>query len=237
MRAVTSQLSVFAALVVLFAASSGTPVKSGELETYFGGAQFTSNMTTFRERRFTNVIKQQYDFSCGSAAIASLLTYHYDRPTTEAEVFEAMYEAGDQKTIRTKGFSLLDMKVYLEANGYQADGFRVGLDQIQESKIPAIVVIRTRGYQHFVLIKGVSDEEVVVGDPALGTKVYTREKFEEVRDGDIVFVIRSDRDVAEQHFNQEEDWSVRPDAPFGSALTTDGLSDFLVNLPTTGQFY
>lgn len=237
MRAVVSRnVGLITGLAIALSVPS-LPAGAGELSTFFGTSEYTSEITTFKERRFTNVIKQQYDFSCGSAAIASLLTYHYERPTTEAEVFESMFEAGDKETIRTKGFSLLDMKVYLEANGYEADGFRVGLDQIQDSKIPAIVVIRTRGYQHFVLIKGVSDREVVVGDPALGTKVYTREEFEQVRDGDIVFVIRSDRDLAERYFNQETDWAVRPDAPFGSALTTDGLSSFLVNLPTAGQFY
>lgn len=237
MRVVTSKITVLVSAIVLSAMGSSVPASAGDVLTYHGGTFWNTPITTFRERRFTNVIKQQFDFSCGSAAVASLLTYHYENPTTEEEVFEAMYEAGDKETIRSKGFSLLDMKNYLEANGYEADGFRVGLDKIQESEIPAIVVVRIRGYQHFVLIKGVSDDEVVVGDPALGTKVYTREKFEEVRDGDIVFVIRSDRDIGAEHFNQYADWNVRPDAPFGSALTNTGLSNLLLNIPTEGQFF
>lgn len=219
------------------ATSAPAPVSAGDVLTYQTDMRYETSITTFRERQFANVIKQQFDFSCGSAAVASLLTYHYERPTTEAEVFEAMYNAGDQETIRAKGFSLLDMKNYLEANGYEADGFRVDLDKIQESNIPAIVVIQTRGYQHFVVIKGVSDDEVVVGDPALGTKIYARDKFEQVREGDIVFVIRSDRDVAEKHFNQTVDWNVRPNAPFGTALNNSGLSEFLLNIPTANQFY
>lgn len=237
MRRVTSELICVVVGFVLITSSQTLPANAGEVLTYHGGVHWTNKVTTFSERRFTNVIKQQYDFSCGSAAVASLLTYHYENPTTEAEVFESMFEAGDKDTIREKGFSLLDMKVYLENNGYKADGFRVSLDKIRESQIPAIVVIRTRGYQHFVLIKGVSDDEVVIGDPALGTKVYTRKQFEEIRDGDIVFVIRSDRELGEEYFNQKTDWNVRADAPFGSALTTTGLSNFLLNIPTQGQFY
>ena len=60
--------------------------------------------------------------SCGSASVATLLTYHYDHPIDEQTVFTGMWQAGDQERIQTDGFSMLDMKQYLAGLGYQAEG-------------------------------------------------------------------------------------------------------------------
>ncbi|MDF0678119.1 MAG: hypothetical protein P0107_03335 [Nitrosomonas sp.] len=38
-----------------------------------GGANFN-----IQGKSFSTVYRQQFDFSCGSAALASLLTFHYD---------------------------------------------------------------------------------------------------------------------------------------------------------------
>lgn len=199
------------------------------------GGTFSVNITSMKEARFRNVIKQQYDFSCGSAALATLLTYHYETPTTEQEIFVQMYEAGDQEKIRKEGFSLLDMKQYLEERGFQANGYRASLDKLIDVGIPAIVLITTRGYRHFVVVKGVTETEVLVGDPALGMKTYTREEFAEVWNG-ILFVATSGVSVAKNYFNDDQEWKVRHKAPFGTALTRQGLATFTMLLPGPNDF-
>jgi predicted double-glycine peptidase len=65
---------------------------------------------SFKELPFRTVVRQEFDNSCGSAAVATLLTYHFERPTTEHEAFVAMWEAGDKERIQREGFSLLKMK-------------------------------------------------------------------------------------------------------------------------------
>ena len=47
------------------------------------------------------MIHQQFDYSCGSAALATLLRFQYHKQTNEAGVFKAMYEVGDQDRIQT----------------------------------------------------------------------------------------------------------------------------------------
>ena len=71
---------------------------------------FSPKVVSIREARFQTVIQQRYDFSCGSAALATLLTYHYGAPVTEAQVFEAMYKAGDKEKIHREGFSLVRVR-------------------------------------------------------------------------------------------------------------------------------
>jgi predicted double-glycine peptidase len=193
------------------------------------GGRFSVSVVTLKEARFRTIIKQQYDFSCGSAAVASLLTYHYDTPTTEQDVFTKMWDVGDQEKIQQYGFSLLDMKNYLEANGFRADGFRITLDKLIEVGIPAITLINTHGYRHFVVVKGVGGGEVLLGDPALGVRIVDRDEFEGIWSG-IAFVIRSKVSVGREYFNRDEEWAVRAKAPFGTALNRQGLASFTMNL-------
>lgn len=212
------------------------PAEGGEFRAFVGGSPFSVPVTTIKEARFKTVIKQQYDFSCGAAAVATLMTFHYDRPTSEEDVFKVMFAAGDKDVIRKKGFSLLDMKNYLETEGYKSDGFRISLDTLAKSRIPAIVLVQIRGYKHFVLIKGIRGDEVVVGDPAFGVKVYARAKFQKLLVSDVVFVVRTEKELARKHFNDEKDWAVRVKAPFGTALSRQDLGTLLVLLPGANEF-
>lgn len=221
------------AAAIVFAAPAG----AGQVGLQFGaGGQFNVGVVSLKEARFQTVIKQRYDFSCGSAALASLLTYHYERPTTEEAVFRAMYIVGDKARTHNFGFSLLDMKTHLADEGLSAEGYRVSLETLAEARVPAITLITTNGYKHFVLIKGIRGNEVVIGDPTAGVRVYSREAFAELWEG-IAFVIRDEADVGRRHFNSERDWAVRVKAPFGTALNQQSLASFTVNLPAaTGRF-
>lgn len=185
-------------------------------------------------RAFRRTWHQQYDFSCGSAALATLLTFHYDQPVNETVVFQAMFAAGDQAQIRSKGFSMLDMKRFLEARGYTADGVRVPLDTLAKVGIPAIVLIADRGYRHFVVLKGVRRQRVLIGDPALGARVMSERDFEAARVGNLFFVIRSHRERA--HFNSPDDWDSRLTAPLASAIDRNMVGLETLTIPGASRF-
>jgi len=200
------------------------------LSSEIGGA-VTVPVVSYQARPFLTIVRQEHDFSCGSAAVATLLTFHYDRPTTEREAFAAMYDIGDKAKIQREGFSLLEMKTYLESLGYQADGFRVPLEKIAHVGVPVIVLIETRGYKHFVVIKGLKDDRVLVGDPARGVEVMSQADFLQLWKDGIVFAIRNADAVGRQHFNVAAEWKLRPVAPVGSGIDRNGLASFTVMLP------
>src|SRR5450755_4730462 len=176
---------------------------SVDLPFQIGGA-YSVPATSIKEARFSAMVRQQYDFSCGSAALSTLLTYHYRFPVTEQTVFEEMFAQGEQEKIKQEGFSLLDMKRYLEAHGYEADGFEAPLDQLASTGIPAIVLINDSGYNHFVVIKGIRDQRVLIGDPSGGTRAMTQEKFESIWVNQILFIVSNHQDIA--GFNLPADW-------------------------------
>jgi len=191
-----------------------------------GAGNYDVPVTTFAERRFKTIYKQQYDFSCGSATLASLLTFHYDDKVDEQSVFTDMYQNGDQQKIQKQGFSLLDIKLYLERHGYRADGFKINLDQLVNANVPAITIINNNGYLHFVIIKGVSSEEVLVGDPAVGLKAMPRDEFEKMWEHRILFLIHGKKDIAGKHFQDQQEWALRVKAPLGSAVDRASLGLF-----------
>lgn len=233
MTAICKQFPVWALLA--FVAAAALPAHAGEARVKAGPGFFSVPVTSVKEARFQTVIKQQYDYSCGSAAVASLLTFHYEQPVSEKEIFLEMYEAGDKERIRKAGFSLLDMKNYLKSHGVRADGFKLDLDKFAKAGVPAITLIETNGYRHFVILKGANDNEILVGDPALGVMIYKRAELEAIWKG-IIFVIRDRIKVGRSHFNEQRDWRVRQKAPFGTALTRDSLGMFTLMLPAANEF-
>jgi predicted double-glycine peptidase len=185
-----------------------------------------------KELRFRSTIRQHYDFSCGSAALATLLTHHYGIPVTEQEVFQDMYARGDKAKIKKEGFSLLDIKGYLESRGFQADGFVAELEQLSAARIPAIALIKEHGYHHFVVVKGLRDGRILMGDPSVGTRALPHDKFKEMWVNRILFVIRNRKDAA--RFDSDGEWRWLPRGPVSEGIyrgTTDmlpkrGPSDF-----------
>jgi predicted double-glycine peptidase len=219
-------LACLAAVAACALGWSGT--RAAELSV--NGAALAVPVHTLKALRFARTIRQQFDFSCGSAALATLLTYHYHHPVSEAAVFASMYAAGDQQQIRRAGFSLLDMQTYLATLGYRADGFALPLAALLRAGVPAIVLVTTNGYHHFVVIKGIGAGRVLVGDPALGTRTLSQDAFTAIWTSRLLFVIHG-RTAAAQ-FNARADWNVAPLAPLGDALARTGLDR--ITLPKLG---
>ena len=217
---------IWLAVMLLACLPPASMARAPVVLTGSSGGTFTLRLTSLREARFRNTIRQKYDFSCGSAAVATLLTYQYDYPVSEQEVFREMYAHGDQAKINKEGFSLLDIKRYLQTNGFDADGFEVPLDKLRQEHLPAIALIDERGYHHFVVIKGLRDGRVLVGDPALGTRSIPRAQFEAAWKTRLVFVIHNRRLLAV--FNSPDDWRVAPLAPLGQGIDRRGLGNLVM---------
>ena len=195
-----------------------------------GGGHFTVNVISWRDIPFRTVVRQQYDYSCGSAAIATLLRYHYGVEVGEGEIFQSMFARGDQERIRDVGFSMLDMRTYLETRGYQADGLRLSLDRLASLNTPAIALITHNNYRHFVVVKGVSADRVLVGDPTFGLQTYSRAEFEEAWNGVVLAIRRMPEGAAAPSFNSAEEWRPWAVAPLGAAREPQTGLDYFLSL-------
>jgi len=187
-----------------------SPGGRAEIPVQSGGA-FSVPVYSMKEQRFQKTIHQQYDFSCGSAALATLLTHHYNFPVSEQEVFREMFARGDQAKIKKEGFSLLDIKNYLALRGFDADGYVAEIDKLSVAGVPAIVLVKEQGYYHFVVVKGLRDGRVLIGDPSSGTRAIPKTQFTEMWVNKILFVIKNKLETA--RFNTDYDWQAAPMSP------------------------
>lgn len=215
------------------ALAAGTPAMALDLPV--GGARFQIPVVSMKAARFHRTFKQQYDFSCGSAALATLLTFHYGDAISEQQVFKQMFQHGDQGKIRREGFSLLDMQRFLAMRGLRADGFRVPLDRLAQARLPALVLIAENGYRHFVVLKGVRDGRALLGDPSRGMRVIAVADFRRIWVGNLLFVIHGYGNALVQ-FNDDSDWQMAPAAPLSAAMPRDSLQHLIIPRLGPGDF-
>jgi len=134
------------------------------------------------ERRNVNVIRQNFDISCGAAALATILRYQHGEAVTEREVALGLIDRTEYlqrpELVRIRqGFSLLDLKRYAEIRGYQGVGFgHLTLPDLVNNA-PIIVPINPVGYNHFVVFRGVMRNRVLLADPAYGNRTMTIAQF------------------------------------------------------------
>ncbi|WP_416051315.1 C39 family peptidase [Cupriavidus basilensis] len=129
------------------------------------------------EMRYQNMMRQQLDFSCGAAAVGTLLRYGYGYDLAEPRIVEDMLRISDADTVVKNGFSMLDMRNYVETLGLRGRGFRVDYSALRQLKIPVITLLDVNGYLHFVVVRKAIDGRVFVADPALGNRIIKEEDF------------------------------------------------------------
>ncbi|HET19737.1 MAG TPA: peptidase [Chromatiales bacterium] len=185
-RVIPSALATCATLAMSVPAFSADVSFSGVLPM---GQLYTAPVESMLEARYRNIVRQKTDFSCGAAAMATLLRYAYDLDVDEEMVMQGMMQAADPELVKTKGFSLLDIKRYAESLGFRGRGYRLTLDRLRTLRVPTIVLLDIRGYKHFVVLKQVRGDQVDIADPALGNKSMPLEEFIQSWPSQAVFAV------------------------------------------------
>lgn len=135
------------------------------------------------ELRQHQVVIQEFDISCAAAALATLLTYQHGDPVTEREIALGLIDRPEYienpALVRLRqGFSLLDLKRFVDGRGYEGIGFgQLSYDDLLE-RAPIIVPIDVQDFRHFVIFRGELGDSVLLADPAYGNRTMSRERFE-----------------------------------------------------------
>jgi uncharacterized protein len=212
---------------ILFGILAPAQAGSMYLDVGLGGVAASLTIESFQEQKYKSTIAQEHDFSCGSAALATLLSYNYKIPVSETDVFNDMITNGNKKVISQSGFSLLDIKNYLARHGLESGGYRAPLTKLAQVRLPAIVLLNVRGYHHFVVLEGIENGRVLMADPANGMRSEPIGVFESEWSG-IFFLILSNVDQGQKSFNSDQKWAAAPGPPWG-------LTRYAVDLATLSQ--
>lgn len=150
-----------------------------------------SRVKSLKEIREAGVIIQQWDASCAAAALATVLTYVLRHPISERSVAQGMLKRTDPLKVKHRGgFSLLDMKRFVETQGFEARAMKGFAMEDLVFFDGAIVPINQFGYNHYVIFRGINtDDKVHLADPAFGNRTLSRKKFEDMWMDGIVFIV------------------------------------------------
>ena len=132
-----------------------------------GNSQANPTLGTFRQLRYQTTVGQTTDFTCGPAALATLLTHYYGSPVTEQ--IADMNSRGKQVT---EGLTLLSLKTALSAEQISSTGYKLNLTQLRKVMEAGLPVVANVQYPkgHYYLILGLDDENVLLADPSWGVR-------------------------------------------------------------------
>ena len=182
MFAVALTLSASAALVPVHAQQSTLDA------THLIGVPVKLPVHSMRDLRYRSIVSQQYDYSCGAAALATLLKYGYGIDIPEPELIRQMMAFSTPEVVVKNGFSMLDMKKFVETIGLRGRGFRVNTDALYHLQIPVLVLMNIDGYEHFVIVKHAENGRIFIADPALGNRIVAEDDFTKTWNG-LVFAV------------------------------------------------
>ena len=175
MRRVVSRVR-FSIIVTVFLSSI--------MNTTFAAGEGRQPVKSLLEMRQDRVVVQKWDLSCGAAALATILNYQYGDRVPERKIAERLiqreeYLANPLLINMQEGFSLLDLKRYVDARGYEGIGYgQLTLEDLVE-RAPIMVPVNFLGYNHFVVFRGIRRNRVLLADPAWGNRTVRVEKFKE----------------------------------------------------------
>lgn len=146
-------------------------------------AQAQRPVTSLLEMREDRVVVQEWDISCGAAALATILNYQHGDPISERDIASGLiareeYLANPDLVRARHGFSLLDLKRFVDQHGYEGTGY--GSLEFRDliDLAPIMVPVDLHGYPHFVVFRGARGNRVLLADPAFGNRTMLIDKFE-----------------------------------------------------------
>lgn len=178
-------------LLIGLALAAAAPLRAQGTAFRTGGIRPSMRVRSLQEIRQEHVVRQKWDLSCGSAALSTLLTYDLSTPTPETEIIVWILHRTDPVKIQSRGgFSLLDLKRYARAHGFAAEGYAdLSLEDLKDLRSPAIVPVRVKGYDHFVVFRGVVGDRVVLADPAFGNLSVPIGRFLKIWKNGLAFIV------------------------------------------------
>lgn len=152
--------------LILFSGSLSAAPLSHDNPIAYGKIKVQS----WKALRDFNIVKQDLDYSCGAASVATLLNNFYGQKFTEEEILDKM-----DKTRERASFE--DMQKIMPEFGFEAKGYALSFEQLTKLKIPVIVYLKYRKDDHFSVLRGINGNIVLLADPSLGHISMSKSQF------------------------------------------------------------
>jgi len=151
------------------------------------GYHITKPIKSWIEFKNDNLVRQNYDYSCGSASLATVMKHFYDQNMTEESILNDILDMkgiGKEKAKELEeedmSLSFLDLAEYIKTKGFKAIGLALNLKALKSLKAPVILFVKIRKNEHFTVFKGIDERYVYLADPSFGNSKIKISKFKEM---------------------------------------------------------
>lgn len=148
------------------------------------------------------IVKQNLEWSCGAASLATILSSFYGLEVSEDDVLQAIGKEEEA--------SFDDLARVAPVFGFKAKGLSFGPADLKRLKVPVLLYLRVRGEDHFSVLRGVSENSVWLADPSWGNRIlswsdfleYWQTRDDPTRPGKALLVLPGEKTVvnADNHF-------------------------------------
>jgi uncharacterized protein len=166
-------------LLVLAIATLGPPPRAIGQELVLGRS-ITERPKTYMDLKFAYTVRQRRDFTCGAAALATILKYHYGMPVTEEMIFWMIanrYKLEELKNKAENGFSFEDLIYVAGKLGFESQAAVVGIAELQKLNGPVILQLKLKRFEHFAVLRKKTDELAYMSDPVTGQTTLNNAEF------------------------------------------------------------
>lgn len=154
--------------ILLLISTLGTGAELAFVNTAtMNGEVAIKSWKTLRDDR---VVKQDLDYSCGAASLATVMKEFYGLEVSEGDILQRMEDDG--------AASFQDLSDVAWEYGFNANGLALNFAKLQTLKIPVIAYLNHMGDDHFSVIRGISKNGLVqLADPSWGNRKFTETQF------------------------------------------------------------
>jgi len=131
----------------------------------------------YRNIRYQGVVGQTSYYTCGPAAVATLLRYYYGINTSETEILDLSHQAikeSGKNPEAGKGINAFALQKALAKKGISSKGIKSVpaklSDYFNRGGVPLILHV-TKPQLHYVLAVGMIGDWVVIADPSWGRQI------------------------------------------------------------------
>jgi predicted double-glycine peptidase len=125
---------------------------------------------SWKSLRDANIVKQNFDYSCGAASLATVLNKFYGLQLTERQILSDM-----RKPDLMANFE--DMARVSDFYGFNAGGIALNYEQLTKLTVPVVVYLRHHREDHFSVLRGISNTHVQLADPSWGNRIFSKQQF------------------------------------------------------------
>lgn len=153
---------------------------------------------SFTARKFDGVIGQTADFTCGAASVATILTFYWNRPTSEIEVLNLIrsrYTDEQWKSREGNGVSFDDLIFAAGKLRFEAAGAELSIDDLPKLAAPVILHLDKGKFQHFSVLRKAASDVFYMADSIVGQIVLTQADLRSQYTGKALAIARKKADL------------------------------------------